>query len=223
MVGDTVADSDAAGALEAEDRARANFYGLISRLFYAPADPNLLAEICAQRRGRRGRGGGSARGVARAAGSLPQRLPGRRAAGVRQPVRRRRPGGGDAVSVRLRRTVGSRPLPGPLARATCRLGAGAAGRRVRSGGPHLGGQRRHALADPGAAPAASNSASSSRVLCIAAPFPFLLRCTMTPSASFYKPVAAVCRVLFRAREGGVRDGRPGVSWRYLIMVLNRAA
>ena len=38
-------DTDAAGALEAEDRARANWYGLISRLFYAPADPNLLAEI----------------------------------------------------------------------------------------------------------------------------------------------------------------------------------
>jgi TorA maturation chaperone TorD len=46
VVGDTVADSDAAGSLPAEDRARANFYGLISRLFYAPADPNLLAEIC---------------------------------------------------------------------------------------------------------------------------------------------------------------------------------
>jgi len=45
LVDETVADSDAAGALEAEDRARANWYGLISRLFYAPADPNLLAEI----------------------------------------------------------------------------------------------------------------------------------------------------------------------------------
>lgn len=28
-----------------EDQARANLYGLVSRLFYAPADPNLLAEI----------------------------------------------------------------------------------------------------------------------------------------------------------------------------------
>lgn len=46
MAGELEADSDAAGVLEAEDRARANFYGLISRLFYAPADPNLLAEIC---------------------------------------------------------------------------------------------------------------------------------------------------------------------------------
>jgi hypothetical protein len=27
-----------------EDLARANLYGLVSRLFYAPADPNLLAE-----------------------------------------------------------------------------------------------------------------------------------------------------------------------------------
>ena len=28
-----------------EDLARANLYGLVSRLFYAPADPNLLAEV----------------------------------------------------------------------------------------------------------------------------------------------------------------------------------
>lgn len=32
-------------ALDGEDIARANLYGLISRLFYAPPDPNLLAEI----------------------------------------------------------------------------------------------------------------------------------------------------------------------------------
>jgi TorA maturation chaperone TorD len=43
--------SDAAGnisvsSLEPEDRARANFYGIISRLFYGPADSNFLAEIC---------------------------------------------------------------------------------------------------------------------------------------------------------------------------------
>ena len=31
-----------------EDQARANLYGLVSRLFYAPADPNLLAEICGE-------------------------------------------------------------------------------------------------------------------------------------------------------------------------------
>ena len=55
-MGSTVTDNDAAGALEAEDRARANFYGLISRLFYAPADPNLLAEICGS--GVAGDGGG---------------------------------------------------------------------------------------------------------------------------------------------------------------------
>ncbi len=55
LVGETVTDSDAAGGLEAEDRARANYYGLISRLFYAPADPNLLAEIC---RSEAGEGGG---------------------------------------------------------------------------------------------------------------------------------------------------------------------
>jgi TorA maturation chaperone TorD len=32
-------------APDGEDVARANLYGLISRLFYAPPDPNLLAEI----------------------------------------------------------------------------------------------------------------------------------------------------------------------------------
>lgn len=40
-----MSDSPVAPALEGEDLARANLYGLISRLFYAPPDPNLLAEI----------------------------------------------------------------------------------------------------------------------------------------------------------------------------------
>jgi TorA maturation chaperone TorD len=44
-VGEAVSDHAAATSLEPEDRARANLYGLISRLFYGPADPNLLAEI----------------------------------------------------------------------------------------------------------------------------------------------------------------------------------
>ncbi len=35
----------AATALAPEDQARANWYGLISRLFYGPPDGNLLAEI----------------------------------------------------------------------------------------------------------------------------------------------------------------------------------
>jgi TorA maturation chaperone TorD len=39
------AASERATALEGEDIARANWYGLIGRLFYAPPDPNLLAEI----------------------------------------------------------------------------------------------------------------------------------------------------------------------------------
>lgn len=39
------AATERAAALEAEDIARANWYGLIGRLFYAPPDPNLLAEI----------------------------------------------------------------------------------------------------------------------------------------------------------------------------------
>ena len=32
-------------SIEPEDRARANLYGIISRLYYAPADSNLIAEI----------------------------------------------------------------------------------------------------------------------------------------------------------------------------------
>ena len=35
-----------APAVDPEELARANLYGLVSRLFYDPADPNLLAEIC---------------------------------------------------------------------------------------------------------------------------------------------------------------------------------
>jgi TorA maturation chaperone TorD len=45
--------ADAAPALEPEELARAGFYGLISRLFYGPADANLLAQI------QRGDDGGS--------------------------------------------------------------------------------------------------------------------------------------------------------------------
>lgn len=37
--------SDGTTVLAPEEAARANLYGLISRLFYAPPDPNLLAEI----------------------------------------------------------------------------------------------------------------------------------------------------------------------------------
>ncbi|MBI1965794.1 MAG: molecular chaperone TorD family protein [Betaproteobacteria bacterium] len=44
----------AATPLDAEDLARANLYGLVSRLFYGPADPNLLAEII--RSGQEGEG-----------------------------------------------------------------------------------------------------------------------------------------------------------------------
>lgn len=42
---DTGTERAAATPLVAEDLARANLYGLVSRLYYAPADPNLLAEI----------------------------------------------------------------------------------------------------------------------------------------------------------------------------------
>ncbi len=42
---DTDSENTGAMTLAPEDLARANLYGLISRLFYGPADPNLLAEI----------------------------------------------------------------------------------------------------------------------------------------------------------------------------------
>lgn len=43
---ETAAGSAASSAIDPEDQARANLYGLVSRLFYAPADSHLLAEIC---------------------------------------------------------------------------------------------------------------------------------------------------------------------------------
>lgn len=46
---DTDTVSTAAATQDPEELARANLYGLVSRLFYAPADPNLLAEICGGR------------------------------------------------------------------------------------------------------------------------------------------------------------------------------
>jgi TorA maturation chaperone TorD len=38
-------ETGAQAPLHPEELARANLYGLVSRLFYAPTDPNLLAEI----------------------------------------------------------------------------------------------------------------------------------------------------------------------------------
>lgn len=43
------ADSARTPALEPEDQARANWYGLISRLFYGAADSHLLAELTGPR------------------------------------------------------------------------------------------------------------------------------------------------------------------------------
>ena len=62
---DTVPEGAASTALEPEDRARANLYGMISRLFYSPADSNLLAEISRGGPGGEGAGGlvGAWRGV----------------------------------------------------------------------------------------------------------------------------------------------------------------
>lgn len=53
-------ESASDSALEAEEVARANLYGVISRLFYGPPDPNLLAEICG---GQAAEGGGEGGGL----------------------------------------------------------------------------------------------------------------------------------------------------------------
>lgn len=53
-MGDTDMVGTAAATQDPEELARANLYGLVSRLFYAPADPNLLAEI--SRSGQAGEG-----------------------------------------------------------------------------------------------------------------------------------------------------------------------
>ena len=58
-VGDTDTVGTAAAMPDPEELARANLYGLVSRLFYAPADPNLLAEICGGEQAEEGRGGDS--------------------------------------------------------------------------------------------------------------------------------------------------------------------
>jgi TorA maturation chaperone TorD len=60
-VSDAGSGRAAAPALEPEDRARANLYGVISRLYYAPPDSNLIAEI--SRAGEGGRGGADASGL----------------------------------------------------------------------------------------------------------------------------------------------------------------
>lgn len=57
LASETVTDTNAAGALAAEETARANCYSLISRLFFAPADSNLLAEICGSGEAGEGDGG----------------------------------------------------------------------------------------------------------------------------------------------------------------------
>lgn len=52
-------EAAAAQLVDPEELARANLYGLLSRLFYGPADPNLLAEISrtATQAGEGGEGG----------------------------------------------------------------------------------------------------------------------------------------------------------------------
>ena len=54
---DTGSGRPAEVEIDPEDRARANLYGMISRLFYAPADANLLAEISRAEQGAEGAGG----------------------------------------------------------------------------------------------------------------------------------------------------------------------
>lgn len=55
---EVTANGSAAPPLDPEDRARANLYGVIGRLYYAPPDPNLLAEISGGEDGGRAEEGG---------------------------------------------------------------------------------------------------------------------------------------------------------------------
>ena len=57
----TDSDVGQSAAIEPEDRARANLYGVVSRLYYAPADSNLIAELT--RGGQDGEGGAEAGGL----------------------------------------------------------------------------------------------------------------------------------------------------------------
>jgi TorA maturation chaperone TorD len=50
-------------ALEPEELARANLYGLVSRLFFAPPDPNLLAEVSQSAAGAEEEGGDAGSGL----------------------------------------------------------------------------------------------------------------------------------------------------------------
>lgn len=79
---DVSAEREDAGAVEPEDAARASFYGLIGRLFYAPPDPNLLAEISRSAQGREQ--GDSASGLAAAWRGLQEACRGAYPAVVRQ-------------------------------------------------------------------------------------------------------------------------------------------
>ena len=62
---ETGAEGATGAPLDPEDLARANLYGVISRLYYAPADSNLLAEISRGEEGGEDAGGlvGAWRGV----------------------------------------------------------------------------------------------------------------------------------------------------------------
>lgn len=76
-----MSEAAAVPALEPEDFARAGFYGLISRFFYGPVDSNFLAEICRDAKGGAEEGAGE---LVSAWGKLQKRCSGAYPALLRQ-------------------------------------------------------------------------------------------------------------------------------------------
>jgi len=197
-VGSTVADNDAVGALEAEDRARANFYGLISRLFYAPADPNLLAEICGS--GGAGEGGGGLYGAWR---ELQDACHGAYPAVVRQEYDNLFVGVGRAAVTPYLSGYAETSSPDRyLVRLREQLAAWGLGRRegVFEVEDHISGvsdvmrwliQERRPL---------EQQREFFEVFVYRGAIPFCAAAHKTPLASFYKPVAAFAAAFFELEK-----------------------
>jgi len=200
----------AVAPLDAEELARANLYGLISRLFYGPADPNLLAEI--SRSGQAGEGQENSGGLAVAWRGLQEACRTAYPAVVRQEY--------DSLFVGVGRAAVSPYLSGYaeptspdryLVRLREQLAAWGLARResVFEVEDHISGvsdvmrcliEGRHSLADqqqffesfvyPGA-------------------MPFCAAAQNADSASFYKPVAALALSFFEIEGAAFEMGDTG--------------
>ena len=179
-------------AIEPEDQARANLYGLVSRLFYAPADSHLLAEICHTRPG--GEGEEGAGGLLPAWRDLQEACRNAYPAVVQQEYDSLFVGVGKAEVTPYLSAYAEASAPDRylvrLREQTRPWGLARRDERVRGGGPRFGCQRCHALADRERAAACRNSSGSLSASSIQARCRSVLRCKNAVSARFYKPVAA---------------------------------